>query len=78
MRTIGLSQLLQRFQDSLSVHFSITSRIHTKEKILNGIQFGFFKKSSTDAVLHLLEALLENYDNFKISVAVFIDLFSLN
>ena len=46
-----------------------------KEKILNGTQFGFQKhKSSTDAVLHLIEALQENYDNLKISVAVFIDL----
>ena len=42
---------------------------------MNGIQFGFQKhKSSTDAVLHLIEALQENYDKFKISVAVFIDL----
>ena len=46
-----------------------------KGKILNGTQFGFQKhKSSTDAVLHLIEALQENYDNLKISVAVFIDL----
>ena len=46
-----------------------------KEKILNGTQFGFQKhKSSTDAVLHLIEALQEVYDNLKISVAVFIDL----
>ena len=46
-----------------------------KEKILNGAQFGFQKyKSFTDAVLHLIEALQENYDNLKISVAVFIDL----
>ena len=46
-----------------------------KEEILNGTQFGFQKhKSSTDAVLHLIEALQENYDNLKISVAVFIDL----
>ena len=46
-----------------------------KEKILNGTQFGFQKhKSSTDAVLHLIKALQENYDNLKISVAVFIDL----
>ena len=46
-----------------------------KEKILNGTQFGFQKhKSYTDAVLHLIEALQENYDNLKISVAVFIDL----
>ena len=42
---------------------------------MNGTQFGFQKhKSSTDAVLHLIEALQENYDNLKISVAVFIDL----
>ena len=42
-----------------------------KEKILNGTQFGFQKhKSSTDAVLHLIEALQENYDKLKISVAV--------
>ena len=46
-----------------------------KEKILNGTQFGFQKhKSSTDAVLYLIEALQENYDNLKTSVAVFIDL----
>ena len=46
-----------------------------KEKILSGTQFGFLKhKSSSDAVLHLIEALQENYDNLKISVAVFIDL----
>ena len=46
-----------------------------KEKILNGTQFGFQKhKSSTDAVLHLIEALQENYDNLKFSVAVFFDL----
>ena len=46
-----------------------------KEKILNGTQFEFRKhKSSTDAVLHLIEPLQENYDNLKISVAVFIDL----
>ena len=46
-----------------------------KEKILNNTQFGFQKhKSSTDAVIHLIEALQENYDNLKISVAVFIDL----
>ena len=37
-----------------------------KEKILNGTQFGFQKhKSSTDAVLHLFEALQANYDNLK-------------
>ena len=42
------------------------------EKILNGTQFGFqTHKSSTDAVLHLIEALQENYDNLTISVAVF-------
>ena len=42
---------------------------------MNGTQFGFRRhKSSTDAVLHLIEALQENYDNLKISVAVFIDL----
>ena len=46
-----------------------------KEKILNVIQFRFQKhKSSTDAVLHLIEALQENYDKLRISVAVFIDL----
>ena len=46
-----------------------------KEKILNGTQFGFqTHKSSTDAVLNLIEALHENYDNLKTSVAVFIDL----
>ena len=46
-----------------------------KEKILNGTQFAFQKhKSSTDAVLLLIEALQEKYDNLKISVAVFIDL----
>ena len=46
-----------------------------REKNFNGTQFGFQKhKSSTDAVLHLIEALQENYDNLKISVAVFIDL----
>ena len=40
-----------------------------KEKNLNGTQFGFQKhKSSTDAVLHLIEVLHENYDNLKISV----------
>ena len=42
---------------------------------MNGIQFGFQKhKSSTNAVLHLIEALQENYDNLKISVDVFFDL----
>ena len=30
--------------------------------------------SSTDAVLKLIEALQENYDKLRISVAVFIDL----
>ena len=38
-----------------------------KEKILNGTQFGFQKhKSSKEAVLHLIKALQENYDNLKI------------
>ena len=38
-----------------------------KEKILNGTQFGFQRdKSSTDAVLHLIEALQENYNILKI------------
>ena len=42
---------------------------------MNGTQFGFQKhKSSTDAVLHLIEALQENCYNLKTSVAVFIDL----
>ena len=46
-----------------------------KEKILNGTQFGFQKHMSfTDAVFHLIEVLQENYDNLKISLAVFIDL----
>ena len=46
-----------------------------KEKILNSTQFGFQKhESSTDPILRLIEALQENYDNLKISVAVFIDL----
>ena len=46
-----------------------------KEKILNGTQIELQKpKSSTDAVLHLIEAIQENYNNLKISVAVFIDL----
>ena len=45
-----------------------------KENILNGTQFGFRKnKYSTDAVLHLIEAL-QNCENLKISVAFFIDL----
>ena len=48
------------------------NEIMQKEKILNGTQFGFQKhKSSTDAVLHLIEALQENYDNLKIPVALF-------
>ena len=43
-----------------------------KEKILNGTQFGFQKhKSSTDAVLHLIEALQENYDNSKNFICCF-------
>ena len=59
----------------LSVYFSIKLAKLYKEKILNGTQFGFQKhKCSTVAVLHLIEALQENYDNLKISVAVFIDL----
>ena len=46
-----------------------------KEKILNIAQIEFQKpKSSTDAVLHLIETIQENYNNLKISVAVFIDL----
>ena len=45
-----------------------------KEKNLNGTHFGFQKKSSTGAVLHLIEALQQNYENVKILVAVFIDL----
>ena len=39
------------------------------------VHFGFPNcKSSTDAVLHLIETLQEKYDNLKISVVVFIDL----
>ena len=46
-----------------------------KIKFLKGTQFGFQKhKSSTDSVLHLIEALKENYDNLNNSVDVFIDL----
>ena len=46
-----------------------------KEKNSSGTQFGFKKfKSSTDAVLHLIEAFQENYNNLKISIAVFNDL----
>ena len=38
-----------------------------KEKILNRTRFGFQKhKSSTEAVLHLIEALKENYNNFQL------------
>ena len=51
------------------------NKIIQKEKILKRTQFGFQNhKSSTDAVLQLIEALQKNYDNLKISVAVFIDL----
>ena len=50
-----------------------------KVNILNVLQFGIQKhKSSKSAVLYFFEALQENYDNLKISVALFIDLFSLN
>ena len=46
-----------------------------KDKILNGTQFEFQKhESSTDAVLHLIEALQQSYANLKFSLAVFIDL----
>ena len=42
---------------------------------MSGTQFGFQKhKFSTDAVLHLIEALQENFHNLKISVAIIIDL----
>ena len=46
-----------------------------KETILNDTQFGYqINKSSTDAVLQLFEALQENNDKLKISIAVFVDL----
>ena len=49
-----------------------------QKKNLNGTLLGFQKqKSSTDAVLHLTEALQENYDNLKISAAVFSSNFEL-
>ena len=45
------------------------------QKKIERCTVGFPKhKSSTDAVLLLIEALQEDYDNLKISVAVFIDL----
>ena len=45
------------------------------EKIFNCIQFGFQKhRSSTNAALQMIEALQENYDNLKLSGAVFIDI----
>ena len=76
MRTIGLSQCLQWLENFLSVYFSILlTKLYKKKKTLNGPQFGFQKhKSSIDAVLHLIEALQENYDKLSVSVAVFIDL----
>ena len=76
MRTIGLSQIPQCLQNSLSAYFfNQVNEVIQKEKILNGAQFGFQKhKSSTDTVLHLIEALQGNYDNLKNSVAVFIEL----
>ena len=74
MKTIGLSQLLQCLKNSLSKYFSISLTTFYKKK-LNGTQFEFQKeRSSTDAVLHLIEALRENYDHLQISVAVFMDL----
>ena len=42
------------------------NKFKQKEKILNGLQFGFQNhESSTEAVLLLIEAVSENYDNFK-------------
>ena len=42
---------------------------------MNATQFGFQRhKSSTDAVLQLIELLQENYFNLKNSFAVLIDL----
>ena len=55
--------------------FNQVNEFIQNEEILNGTQFGFqIHKSSTDAVSHLIETLQENYDNLKISVAVFIGL----
>ena len=62
----------------MSVYFSIRlTNLYKKKKLkkINGTQFGFQKhKSSTDAVLHVIEALQGKYDKLKISVAFFIDL----
>ena len=72
-RPISITLMLA---NSLIVCFSFRlTNLYKKNKILNGTQFGFQKhKTFTDAVLHLIEALQDNYDNLKISVAVFIDL----
>ena len=59
--TIGHSQLIERLQNSLSVYFSIRSTNFHKRKNLSGSKFAFQNhKFSTDAVLHLFEALQEN------------------
>ena len=55
--------------------FSQVNELIPKEKILNGTKFGFQKhSSSTDAVLHLIEALHKNYHILNFSIAVVVDL----
>ena len=45
-----------------------------KHKIINKEQFGFQKKSATDAVLELVETVSANLDQSKETVAIFLDL----
>ena len=45
-----------------------------KNNFLNKEQFGFQKKSSTDAVLFFNETVIENHENGQNTAAIFLDL----
>ena len=45
-----------------------------KPKIINKEQFGFQKKSTTDAVSEVVETVSSNLDRSKETVAIFLDL----
>ena len=72
-RPISVTSLFAKFFEKLLL-FQMIDHIN-KKNLLNKEQFGFRnKKSSTDAELFFTETVIENHENGRNTVAIFLDL----
>ena len=71
-RTISATPTFSKLFEKLLL-FQMMDHID-KNNFLNKKQFGFIKKSSTDAVLLFTETVIENRENGQNTAAIFLDL----